>query len=161
VGQLEAPHEQGRLLDVPMGTERTTDVSGCTGRTAGGPCWRSHFVQRGTLTSQVVRGQLHGSPSTGREDSWRSLLEVPLVTERKADVPGCAGRTTRSPSMSREDCWRSLLEVPLVTERKADVSDCAGMTAGRPRTSREDSWISLLKVSLGTERKMTSQDVRS
>jgi hypothetical protein len=109
-----------------------------------------------------------------------------LGSERTADVPGCAGRTSGSPTvsredcwsshwvqrgqltprvcgedswkphMSREDCWMSLLEVPLCKERTADVPECAGRTPVSPRTSREDCWRSLLEVSLVTERKADS-----
>ncbi len=43
--------------------------------------------------------------------------------ERKADVPGCAGRTLENPTISKEDCWEFPLEVPLGRERTADVPE--------------------------------------
>ncbi len=95
------------LLDVQLGTERKADVPGCAGRKPGGPCLRSHWVQREKLTSQGVRaGQLETPELAGKiagghigyreensrsrvcgEDSWKSYNGQEILLDVLAGCP--------------------------------------------------------------------------
>ncbi len=73
--------------EVSFDTETKVDIPGCAGRTAGGPCWRSHLGQRGQLTSHGVRGG-HLKVLQWEEILLDVLAGGLIGTQRLADIPG-------------------------------------------------------------------------